>query len=287
VEDRLTEGAGLVKQTSLQEAQDKISQLEAGQSSYLQQSSSSYTGVIDIQCLESTISQLTSANTTLDAEVNDLMRRVASGEYNPVTQRCIELRNNPAAKIQSIRAGQLDDLKKENEALLERLKAGDASGKQSDVPMESFLRLTKEKEESDAAHAKRLQRLKEVCSFLYGQRTPVLLTTHQIFSAKSREFLEAVNSLLGWRIRFDDGGGDIRMTSMYAPKGKMGLTLRFASEAGHYGTMQVTGGMARSFEESKHFWVTERQSVPGFLAQITTEMFERTTVSYVPVATPP
>lgn len=100
----------------------------------------------------------------------------------------------------------------------------------------------------------------------------------QIFGNKSKEFLEAVHSLLGWRIKFDDAGGDIRLTSMYAPKGKMGLTLKFASQEGHFGTMQMMGGMAKGLEESRHFWIVERQSVPGFLAQVTTEMFEKTTV---------
>jgi mitotic spindle assembly checkpoint protein MAD1 len=66
---------------------------------------------------------------------------------------------------------------------------------------------------------------------------------------------------------------------MYAPKGKMGLTLKFSSQEGHFGTMQMTGGMARGLEESRRFWIEERQSVPGFLAQVTTEMFEKTTVS--------
>lgn len=103
--------------------------------------------------------------------------------------------------------------------------------------------------------------------------------TAQIFGNKSKEFLEAVYSLLGWRIKFDESGTDIRLTSMYAPKGKMGLTLKFASQEGHFGTMQMTGAMARGLEETRHFWIVERQSVPGFLAQITTEMFEKTTVS--------
>jgi len=68
---------------------------------------------------------------------------------------------------------------------------------------------------------------------------------------------------------------------MYAPKGKMGLTLKFTSQEGHFGTMQMTGGMSRSEElgECSRFWIEERQSVPGFLAQVTTEMFEKTTVS--------
>ena len=58
----------------------------------------------------------------------------------------------------------------------------------------------------------------------------------------------------------------------------MGLTLKFASQEGHFGTMQMTGAMAKGLEESRHFWIVERQSVPGFLAQVTTEMFEKTTV---------
>jgi len=43
----------------------------------------------------------------------------------------------------------------------------------------------------------------------------------------------------------------------------------------------MLGGMAKSgeLEECRRFWIEERQSVPGFLAQVTTEMFEKTTVS--------
>lgn len=117
--------------------------------------------VSDVESLESTISQLTSANTTLDAEVNDLMRRVASGEYNPALERCIELKANPAAKVQAVRTKELDDLRRENEALLDRLKA-DTGGAEAGVPNASFERLRVEKEELERAHAKRLLRLKEV-----------------------------------------------------------------------------------------------------------------------------
>ena len=89
------------------------------------------------------------------------MRRVASGEYNPAHERCIELKSNPAAKIQSVRTRQLEDLRRENDALLDRLTA-DAVAGEGRIPMESFERLRVEKEEMEMAHAKRLQRLKEV-----------------------------------------------------------------------------------------------------------------------------
>ncbi|KAK1921723.1 spindle assembly checkpoint component Mad1 [Papiliotrema laurentii] len=247
LEDRLIEGKGLVKQAKLDEAQARIDELTA-----------------KIQEFETLISELTTANTTLDAEVNDLMRRVASGEYDPSRERCLELKDNPAAKIKAIRNEQLEALKQENEALvaqLENVKSG--GGKEGDegfVPVETYKRLRAEKEELEKAHAKRLMRLKE------------------IFGTKSKEFLEAVYSLLGWRIKFDESGADIRLTSMYAPKGKMGLTLKFASQEGHFGTMQMTGALARGLEDTRHFWIVERQSVPGFLAQVTTEMFEKTTI---------
>ncbi|WVW78266.1 hypothetical protein I302_100219 [Kwoniella bestiolae CBS 10118] len=255
-EERIAKGMGLVKSQDLDEARDKIGRLE-----------------LDIQSLESTISELTSANTRLDGEVNDLMRRVASGEYNPSTERCLEFKNNPANKIMAVRQQMLVDLKNENDELLEQIKQLDEivnqsnnstgsaeKGREGMVPRSSFDRLKKEKEELERNHEKRLMRLKE------------------IFTSKSKEFLEAVYSLLGWRIKFDESGSDIRLTSMYAPKGKSGLTLKFASQEGHFGTMQMTGMMARGLEESRHFWIVERQSVPGFLAQVTTEMFEKTTI---------
>ena len=161
LESQLAEGAGLVKSTLLSEATSRITILED-----------------QIESLESSITQLTSANTALDAEVSDLMRRVASGEYNHTKERVIELKANPAAKVLAIRTQQLDDLRAENEALLARLKIvgpdpgpgpdlsqGEATGTESEgaVPRESWDRLVKEKESLEQAHAKRLQRLKEVC----------------------------------------------------------------------------------------------------------------------------
>jgi mitotic spindle assembly checkpoint protein MAD1 len=104
---------------------------------------------------------------------------------------------------------------------------------------------------------------------------------------KSKEFLEAVFSLLGWRIKFDANGHDVRLSSMYAPRNKHGLTLKFSSQGGHFGTMQMLGGMAKGLGDVRTYWVEQRQSIPGFLAQVTLEMFEKTTfgraAGYVPV----
>lgn len=144
LESNLAEGAGLVKATLLSDAQARLASLED-----------------TITSLESTIAQLTSANNALDAEVSDLMRRVASGEYNAKTERVIELKDNPASRVMAVRTKQLDELKAENEVLLAKVSGGGGDQANS-VPQESWDRLVKEKSELEASHAKRLMRLKEV-----------------------------------------------------------------------------------------------------------------------------
>ncbi|GMK59265.1 hypothetical protein CspeluHIS016_0702800 [Cutaneotrichosporon spelunceum] len=245
VEARVARGAGFVKVAALEKTEARVSELESEKAE-----------------LNTTVAELTKANTALDADIAELMRRVASGEYNAERERVLELRDNPAARVHAVRRAQLDDLQTENTALLARLKELDTAPSEGGaglVPRASYDRLEKERDAAAAAHEKRLLRLKE------------------IFGLKSREFLEAVYSLLGWRIKFEENGGELRLTSMYAPKGKMGLTLKFTSDEGHFGTMHMSGAMKRGLEEAHQFWVVERQSIPGFLAQVTTEMFEKTT----------
>lgn len=159
----------------------------------------------EIDSLQSTLSQLTAANTTLDAEVTDLMRRVASGEYNPATERLVEFANNPAARIRLVRQKELDELREENNVLLNELgaledaKGEEGGGKEASgkyVPRESWERLVKEKEALEAGHAKRLQRLKEVsdkdrpgavnhCSFVSEKCSSALVPHLRALSLRS------------------------------------------------------------------------------------------------------
>jgi len=155
LEDKIAQGQGFVKSSSLDEARTHITTLEN-----------------QITSFETTLTELQNANTTLDAEVNDLMRRVASGEYNPKQERVIELHNNPAAKIMAVRNQVLEDLRKENEALL---KGGGGGQGEGSVPRESWERLSKEKEELERGHAKRLMRLKEVSSLFQLARRWVVV----------------------------------------------------------------------------------------------------------------
>jgi mitotic spindle assembly checkpoint protein MAD1 len=160
LEEKIAQGQGLVKSSLLTDSQNQIATLES-----------------QLQGLEQTLQEVQVANTTLDAEVNDLMRRVASGEYNPKRERVLELQSNPAGRMIAIRNQVLEDLKKENEVLIERLRASGASGAGGAggepggegsglIPKESWDRLCKEKRDMEKAHEKRLMRLKEVSLLL-------------------------------------------------------------------------------------------------------------------------
>lgn len=242
---------------------------------------------------------LDAANATLEAQAAQLANlerdladaelRVGSGEYNTKIWRCVEFADSPAARDHAIRKETLEKLRGENGALVERIKelegrVGGGSAGHGMVPRETYDRLKDEFEEKERGHEKRLLRLKEVS---IQQWVSIELTRLQIFGMKSKEFLEAVFSLLGWRIKFDANGHDVRLSSMYAPRNKHGLTLKFSSQGGHFGTMQVLGGMAKGLGDVRTYWVEQRQSIPGFLAQVTLEMFEKTTfgraAGYVPV----
>jgi len=181
IEEKIAKGQGLVKQSVLDEAQSQIHSLQS-----------------KITSLESTLSEVQNANTTLDAEVNDLMRRVASGEYNPKSERVIEFQNNPAAKIMAVRNQVLEDLRKENEALLRN--GGGGGGGEGSVPRESWERLSKEKEELEKGHAKRLMRLKEVSSF----SAPLKLKRTSMVCIKVRGLLKWIVSVIYQVDRFSD-----------------------------------------------------------------------------------
>lgn len=95
--------------------------------------------------------------------------RIGSGEYNAKVWRAIEFQGNPAAKDYAIRKESLEKLRTENEALVKQVSelqkvAGAGAGGEGakTVPLEVFDRLQAEKKAEQAAHEKRLMRLKEV-----------------------------------------------------------------------------------------------------------------------------
>jgi hypothetical protein len=100
--------------------------------------------------------------TFLQSQIELLERRVAIGEYDPSTFRCLQLAINPSTQDLAIRTATLDALKAENEALLETLANGGGEGDGNMVPRESWEREVRERREEKLQLEKRLLRLKEV-----------------------------------------------------------------------------------------------------------------------------
>lgn len=113
--------------------------------------------------LEADNLSLTAEVAELKSAVDVLERRVASGDYNPQTLRCLQLAINPSTQDLAVRTATLDALKAENLALLAQLSGREDVGET--VPRLSYDAMVKEKEKQVADSEKRRQRLMEVsCS---------------------------------------------------------------------------------------------------------------------------
>jgi hypothetical protein len=110
--------------------------------------------------------------------------------------RVLEFANNPAAKIKMTRLHELQELKDENEALLQALsELEDAKGLSNDegdnqgqedgtarryVPRQSFDRLVKEKKDLEESREKRVLRLKEVSITTQTKVDPTNVRAHAL-----------------------------------------------------------------------------------------------------------
>lgn len=110
------------------------------------------------------------------------------------------------------------------------------------------------------------------------------LARQQVFKAKSQEFLDTLYSLLGYRVLFSEAG-DVKLNTTYAPRGKSGVTFKFApsasaeeGEKSNFGSMSIQGSLGKTLDELREFWVTQRQEVPCFLASVQLELYDRSTV---------
>lgn len=179
----------------------------------------------------------------------------------------------------------MDRLKSENEALLKRLKeledsgtvVSDGSGtKEELVPRESWEVVNREKmelEEELKQKEKRLLRLKQVC-LGHCQLFPIGLTQQQVFSAKTDEFKEAIASILGVKLAFYPNG-QVRVTSQFD------LNAAFVfqptkDQDGMRMTLVAQGdGGPEDLPQLMRYWVEQEQCIPGFLASVTLECYEK------------
>ncbi|KAG5519853.1 hypothetical protein PMAC_000128 [Pneumocystis sp. 'macacae'] len=180
-------------------------------------------------------------------------------KFCPQMVRILELRNNPASIFQNLRQSTLDQLKKENSALLKQIEKGSDEFNRL-VPIESLETVKIENrrlEDIISDKDKRIQRLKEV------------------FAEKSSEFREAVYSLLGYKLDFLPNG-KVRVTSMYAQKGDRSFVFDGESSSLRL-VRRENDKFVNSIENLVKFWYEERKTIPGMLSALTLELFEQST----------
>lgn len=216
--------------------------------------------------------------TALDDQVGLLERALGRGEYDPNTtkvwqnasagyatstdvrsrQQVLELRENPYSQSQAIRQEHLDRLCSENAALLAGL------GKVASVPSASLKRAEFELEQAKkevGEYVKRLDRLKKV------------------FSEQASVVRESVGKLLGWKLDADPTNSRITLRSFYSAHESH--CFYFKSAPGTSEHLKFLGSGSPEFLESLDpevaYYLTKGGSLPGLLAWVTLEGFQRTT----------
>ncbi|CEP64759.1 coiled-coil domain-containing protein MAD1 LALA0_S13e02366g [Lachancea lanzarotensis] len=199
---------------------------------------------LQLQNLELTRKLSSSSETIelLDAEIKKLKQL---GEKKV---RILQLRDNPMSKDQQVKQKRLALLIKENEDLV----AGASISIEKHVPRSLYERLkfdVSQLEDEIFKLNKKITRLREV------------------FNKKSLEFIDAVNSLLGFKLEFKSDG-KIKMTPCYMPDKFLLADL-------------TNDSMKSNLQQDIEDWdallqelVLEKGQMPAFFATLTTRMWE-------------
>ncbi|KAJ8583278.1 MAD-domain-containing protein [Rhizopogon salebrosus TDB-379] len=225
-----------------------------------------------LQGAQETITQQEDKIEEMEQTLFELRGKIGAGNHVPPGVRVLCLRDNPVQQWTDLRQSVMDRLKSENEALIKRLHELERSGavvadsqapRDELVPRESWEVLDKEKKE-----------LEEVVK----QKEKRLLRLQQVFTAKSAEFREAIASILGLKLAFYPNG-QVRVTSIYDLSASFVFQpLTKPGENGEGARMQLIAqgeGGPQDLPQLMRFWVNEEQCIPGFLASITLECYDK------------
>lgn len=111
---------------------------------------------------------------------------------------------------------------------------------------------------------------------------------HQVFTAKSAEFREAIASILGLKLAFYPNG-QVRVTSVYDLSASFIFQPQPASSSSSHpgagGAASAAGmkmqlvaqgeGGPQDLEQLMRNWIEGEECIPGFLAMVTLECYEK------------
>ncbi|KAI0086839.1 spindle assembly checkpoint component Mad1 [Irpex rosettiformis] len=196
----------------------------------------------------------------------ELGGEIGGGRHVPPGVRVLSLRDNPAQQWADLSQAVVDRLKNEIEALLKRIQDLENSGAVSDagpreelVPRESLEAVKRENED-----------LKD----LLKQRDKRLLRLQQVFTAKSEEFRGAIASILGVKLTFYPNG-QVRVTSQFDLNAAFVFQPAGRDEHMRMQLVAQGDGGPQDLPQLMHYWVEQEQCIPGFLASVTLECYEK------------
>ncbi|GAV55713.1 hypothetical protein ZYGR_0AY01050 [Zygosaccharomyces rouxii] len=170
--------------------------------------------------------------------------------------RILQLRDNPLLRDQFVKRKQLELLKKENADLLQFAQTNNSGDQELEyVPISVYKSLNfeiKQQEEGLFRANKKFVRLKEV------------------FNKKSLEFIDVVNSLLGFRLEFQQDS-KVKIISCFKPERSLVVDLNENT---------LKSNLDRDIEDWENLlqlWVDQRGQIPCFLATITLKLWEAST----------
>ena len=164
--------------------------------------------------------------------------------------KIIQLRDNPLAKEQFIKRKQLDLLKQENEDLLKKLQSSTTDIKEVPLSVVKTMEFDLRQCEKELFKSnKRFTRLKE------------------IFNKKSLEFIEVVNSILGFKLEFQQNN-KVKVYSCFRPDKYLVIDLMKNT--------LVSNLNLSNWEELFSTWIEQREQIPCFLATITLQLWQET-----------
>ncbi|KAG0670465.1 coiled-coil domain-containing protein mad1 [Maudiozyma exigua] len=161
--------------------------------------------------------------------------------------RIVELRDNPLAKDQFIKKKKLTLLQQENRELLSQLQS-DENVQAVPISVYESLNFDLKQQEQEIFKAnKKFARLKEV------------------FNKKSLEFIDVVNSILGFKLEFRPDN-KVKIYSCYKPNKHMVVDLRRNTLDSN---LEID-----NWDQLLQTWIEERDSIPCFLATLTLQLWE-------------
>ncbi|CAG8540239.1 1313_t:CDS:10 [Ambispora leptoticha] len=227
--------------------------------------------------------KLKAALASLEKEVGNFEMLVRRREFDEQMTRVLQLEDNPESQLFAERQSTLDNLREENKQLLQQLKRlkkklsksannqndGDDAINETVTEDDDELSEGNDNDESfiPAQSFKNLEEENKKLQEQIGAKDIKFARFKETWSVKIKEYKESVYRLLGYQFDFLENER-VRLTSLY----RQDQSLLFNKL-----DMRLIGADQTNFSNLYQFWVTERNSIPGFLSSLTLELYEETT----------